>query len=64
MATPPANTSPQTFAEQELHMVRIVLTARGWEVSDAREDGDVLTIIARRKLSGRPLSTLDVQRER
>jgi len=40
--------APLTFADQELHMVRVVLQARGWLVTDATNRDGRLTIIATR----------------
>ncbi len=38
-----------TFAEQELQLVRIVLLARGWTLTDSKRDVEGITIIARRR---------------
>jgi hypothetical protein len=53
--TNPALPPPSTFAQQELHYAVVALQARGWVVSDAREDGQTLTLIARRTIPGNPI---------
>lgn len=48
-AEAPALPTATTFAEQELQLLRIVLLARGWTLTDSKRDLDGLTIIARRR---------------
>lgn len=65
MATPPASQpAPLTFAEQELKLVTIVLQARGWIVTDAREDAGGLTIIARKPIQHLPITEVTVRDNR
>lgn len=65
MATPPAQpAAPLTFSEQELKLVTIVLQARGWIVSDAREDAGGLTIIARKIIQHVPITEVTVRDNR
>lgn len=51
MATPPADKTPPlapTIDQQELEMVKVVLTARGWNITDARFTDSELIVIASR----------------
>lgn len=56
-APPTAN----SFAEQELRMVRLVLNARGWTCTEARASGDTLTIIAHRTFPANILTVADLK---
>lgn len=57
--TKPADTGAATFAQQELKMIQLVLSARGWECVDVRQEGDWLRLAARRHF---PPGQLDVTR--
>lgn len=42
--------APLTFAAQELKLAQVVLTGRGWTITDAREtDGELIIIASRKK---------------
>jgi len=44
------NAAPLTFAAQELKLAQVVLTGRGWTITDAREtDGELIIIASRKK---------------
>lgn len=59
--TPAKTTSaPRTFAEQELALITVVLKARGWTVTDARQDGDQLTLFAQRRVAANLLTVDDL----
>ncbi len=53
--------APITVAEQELRMVTIVLQARGWLITDSRQDPSGLTIIARKLATAQPLTMEDLR---
>lgn len=51
MSMPPASKAPPiapTIDQQELEMVKVVLSARGWNITDARFTDSELIVIASR----------------
>lgn len=56
--------APDHGADQELALIRIVLSARGWECVDARQDGPWLRLAARKHYPVQPLSLKTVDDER
>lgn len=63
MDPPPISptTAPLTTADQDLHYITVLLAARGWTVTDARQIADTLHLIAHKPAPLEPLTITGAQ---